>query len=341
MAVNHLKNSESQRKYLAAAFGRQKVAGYLCWSKVEGASPTHQITAYNALGEGEWDSCEAAYYKGVLIPPADYHFHPGALATGMTSGPQQVDSFFDKDVPHSRTAAIGYKAPVGLGSADIENTPPTDFKGIFRTKKCPDFNDEGIQTNFSYSPNPARCIIEGLLTYARLPNLPSSYQGAAAYWLSRIDWGNWVDFRDYHNGNETVDYTTIPDFEGFGLTANYYNGLNFDTFVRKFVEPTINLNPGTVSLVAGVDVDNFSARFEGKIKARYSETYTFHLTFDDNARLYVNNTLVIDTHVFLWFVSNAKELSQTARNLIEDGQNEIFLSIASLWEISIKTAKPY
>ena len=45
---------------------------------------------------------------------------------------------------------------------------------------------------------------------------------------------------------------------------------------------------------------------------------------------------LIDTHVFLWFVSNAKELSPTARTLIEDGQNEIFISIASLWEISTK-----
>jgi len=47
---------------------------------------------------------------------------------------------------------------------------------------------------------------------------------------------------------------------------------------------------------------------------------------------------LIDTHVFLWFVSQAKELSPTAKTLIEDGQNEIFISIASLWEISIKTA---
>jgi len=47
---------------------------------------------------------------------------------------------------------------------------------------------------------------------------------------------------------------------------------------------------------------------------------------------------LIDTHVFLWFVSQAKELSPTAKTLIEDGQNEIFIRIASLWEISIKTA---
>ena len=47
---------------------------------------------------------------------------------------------------------------------------------------------------------------------------------------------------------------------------------------------------------------------------------------------------LIDTHVFLWFVTNAKDLSNTAKSLMEDGNNEIFLSIASLWEISIKTA---
>lgn len=47
---------------------------------------------------------------------------------------------------------------------------------------------------------------------------------------------------------------------------------------------------------------------------------------------------LIDTHVFLWFVSDAKELSKTAKSLIEYGNNEILISIASLWEISIKTA---
>lgn len=47
---------------------------------------------------------------------------------------------------------------------------------------------------------------------------------------------------------------------------------------------------------------------------------------------------LIDTHTFLWFVEDAPELSLTAKTLIEDESNEIFISIASLWEISIKTA---
>ena len=47
---------------------------------------------------------------------------------------------------------------------------------------------------------------------------------------------------------------------------------------------------------------------------------------------------LIDTHTFLWFVANAKELSKVAKRLIEDPANDIFISIASLWEISIKNS---
>ena len=45
---------------------------------------------------------------------------------------------------------------------------------------------------------------------------------------------------------------------------------------------------------------------------------------------------LIDTHIFIWFVENLPNLSQSLKNTIEDENNEIFISIASLWEISIK-----
>ncbi len=287
MTVNHLKNSDAQKKYLTVAFGRQPVKGHLCYSLTTGSSPTHQIKAYNALGEGVWDACEGAYWKGVWIPPADYNFHSGALATGMTSGDQQVDSFFPADVPHSRTAAIGYKVPVGLGAADTSATPPIGFEGIFRTKKCPDFDADGDQIDFAYSANPARCIVELLNTYARLPNLPSIYADWATYWKSRIDWANWVDFRDFHDQTETVDYTTIPDFEGFGLTAEFYDGTNFDTLGKRFVHPSLNFPSSSVPPIPQVTTGDFSARFEGFIEGKYTETMTFHLTADNGRRLYI------------------------------------------------------
>ncbi|WP_414620984.1 type II toxin-antitoxin system VapC family toxin [Calothrix sp. CCY 0018] len=46
--------------------------------------------------------------------------------------------------------------------------------------------------------------------------------------------------------------------------------------------------------------------------------------------------LLLDTHTFLWFIGGNLNLSSTARNAIENTNNQRFISIATLWEISIK-----
>jgi PIN domain nuclease of toxin-antitoxin system len=46
--------------------------------------------------------------------------------------------------------------------------------------------------------------------------------------------------------------------------------------------------------------------------------------------------LLLDTHAFLWFITNDLQLSSTARALIADPANEILVSPASYWEIAIK-----
>lgn len=47
---------------------------------------------------------------------------------------------------------------------------------------------------------------------------------------------------------------------------------------------------------------------------------------------------LLDTHTFLWFNGGSQELSSYAKTVIENIENEIYISIASLWEISIKTS---
>lgn len=44
---------------------------------------------------------------------------------------------------------------------------------------------------------------------------------------------------------------------------------------------------------------------------------------------------IIDTHALLWYLRNSEELSEKAREII-DNEEQIFTSIASLWEIAIK-----
>lgn len=46
--------------------------------------------------------------------------------------------------------------------------------------------------------------------------------------------------------------------------------------------------------------------------------------------------LLLDTHSFLWFIEGSSLLSTNARSAIDDVTSEVFLSVASLWEIAIK-----
>ena len=44
---------------------------------------------------------------------------------------------------------------------------------------------------------------------------------------------------------------------------------------------------------------------------------------------------LLDTHTFLWWIANDPQLSQRARQVVEDGATELFLSVASGWEMAI------
>ena len=46
--------------------------------------------------------------------------------------------------------------------------------------------------------------------------------------------------------------------------------------------------------------------------------------------------LLLDTHIFIWWVSDPSKLSQQALALCEDCTNSVIVSVASIWEIQIK-----
>lgn len=46
--------------------------------------------------------------------------------------------------------------------------------------------------------------------------------------------------------------------------------------------------------------------------------------------------LLIDSHAFLWWRVNSPALSRVARDTIADPANEVLISIAALWELTIK-----
>lgn len=48
--------------------------------------------------------------------------------------------------------------------------------------------------------------------------------------------------------------------------------------------------------------------------------------------------VLLDTHTLLWFLYGNDKLSLKAREIIESETNEVIVSIASLWEVTIKQA---
>jgi PIN domain nuclease of toxin-antitoxin system len=46
--------------------------------------------------------------------------------------------------------------------------------------------------------------------------------------------------------------------------------------------------------------------------------------------------ILCDTHIIIWYLTGDTRLSQNARDLIDDEDNEIYFSLVSVWEIAIK-----
>ena len=46
--------------------------------------------------------------------------------------------------------------------------------------------------------------------------------------------------------------------------------------------------------------------------------------------------ILLDTHIFLWFISGDPQLSINTRDIIRDSDNEVYLSVVSVWESIIK-----
>ena len=48
--------------------------------------------------------------------------------------------------------------------------------------------------------------------------------------------------------------------------------------------------------------------------------------------------VLLDTHVLLWAAGEPERLPEQARQLLEAPENELVFSVASLWEVAIKSA---
>ena len=82
--------------------------------------------------------------------------------------------------------------------------------------------------------------------------------------------------------------------ETHGLLGDYFNGSNFGVQVLQRIDSVLNFNWAEFSPAAVVGVNNFSARWTGKILPLYTGTYTFYITSANCRRVWIDNQLIVD-----------------------------------------------
>jgi hypothetical protein len=90
------------------------------------------------------------------------------------------------------------------------------------------------------------------------------------------------------------DFTINPVTVSNGLSATYYDNINFTGATVARIDPTVNFNWGEGSPAPGIGADTFSVRWAGQVQPEFTQTYTFYTTSDDGVRLFVNGQLIIN-----------------------------------------------
>ncbi|MFA5392782.1 MAG: DUF2341 domain-containing protein, partial [Candidatus Paceibacterota bacterium] len=121
--------------------------------------------------------------------------------------------------------------------------------------------------------------------------------GTSRIWVKIPNIGT-SSFYIYYGKSDAITTSSIGATMDAGLRFNYYDGIAFaDPSMGNAIDTDINHDwaSGTVSINGvGTDTDTLSIRWEGWVKNKGSGTHNFYTTTDDGARLYVNNTLVIN-----------------------------------------------
>lgn len=85
-----------------------------------------------------------------------------------------------------------------------------------------------------------------------------------------------------------------PGANGTGLTGQYYDNQDLTALLLTRTDATVDFDFGTGSPASGIGSNTFSARWTGQLKPAVTADYTFYVTSNDGARLWINDCLVID-----------------------------------------------
>jgi hypothetical protein len=120
--------------------------------------------------------------------------------------------------------------------------------------------------------------------------LDSTWSDLESVWFTARDTGSGAAYAHYDDF--TFGTPAAPPATGAGLSATYYDNMDFTGATVTRVDGPINFDWGSGSPATVIGADTFSARWTGQVEAQEAGSYVLRVTGDDGVRLYVNDVLV-------------------------------------------------
>ncbi len=252
-----------EMQYFDGAFG---ASAKLFWSSASQAVQIIPALRLYAIAVG---ANHRPLVPNVTAPATDEAFidaAAGALATG---------AFEDQDVAHTH-AATDWEIWTNDAS-------PTRIWAALNATGAQRTNIALSAGSFENSHTGRTTLIGEELYKIRARHKDSSAD-------ANSEWSAWSDWR-----YTIASASDLPH----GLAAEFYPGTQtFAGTPLERVDQNVDFNWGGGNPMAGVGNDNFTARWRGRVKPEFTETYTFKTISDDGVRLYVNGQLLIDQFVY-------------------------------------------
>ena len=221
----------------------------------------------------------------------DTHSHPFMAATsGMTSGA------FTVPTTGETSANVWYR--IYLTVRDSAGATHTVQRDVLPRKVTLTLatSPAGLQLELDGQPIATPASFEAVAGIVRALEAPGQTSGTTTY-----EFVSWSDGGAAAHSVSTpaVNTTYTATFRqaatgGGGLSATYFNNVDFTGTTVTRIDPGIDFTWGTGSPASAIAADTFSARWTGEVEAPYSGTYTFYTVSDDGVRLWVNGVQLVN-----------------------------------------------
>lgn len=278
-----------RRTTLVEAFGRQATQGLRRWVGMVGS----RWAGIDLVGAGEMDGVDKLFYgNGREVPEFDSggarNWRFWSSDKGTPTGPPSLIPGLPNFKPDGQSW-IEWLLPAEL-SQGVTDAPEPNFY-LLRCLKVHDYTVDGsgnlVQGAKIFSANNA--LVALFIATQKIGRPLSGFHGQ-----------DWIDFK-------ALSAATIPYDAGSGLKGEYFADETLATLKRTRNEAYIDFNWDYISPAADVPAEHWSARFMGKVKPKFTETYTFYVRGDDGFRLWVNNAQIVND----WSVGAEREASGT------------------------------